>query len=433
MNFKSIILLTFSGLLACNPEKITTQTDRDGVVTQLPFFWKSSISDGIRAEGLNHGYIINENSILCVAMRKSSDPKKYGEYYLQLKDVNTGKNIWIWDDFYKKSIGSLRKSINLYPGKMLLHDGPYDYLINTGSGTTIWKKENKLYSASPYPAFLDDKFYFTANGINPSKENKIQEGIYAGEVSTSNISELVTPKYSEEYAVHKQGLPYYIGSLINIEAFKKDNINYLVVPHVEAGPIVKNSADRSFFGLFNLTQHKWMYERVPLGFHEDGASASVMPVVNSEKVYMTSLNSVSCFDVMSGKKNWEYRLSSDLVTPMDMLLVNNKLLVNCTNAKMYCFDAYTGNVLWEQQSSAIASDLYHQDGVIYWIRTKNLLAVNIETGKVLWDLPSLDDKEENRPDSWHWGFVTGIPAKDGKKGKIFATTNLNLYCFEAIK
>jgi outer membrane protein assembly factor BamB len=96
-------------------------------------------------------------------------------------------------------------------------------------------------------------------------------------------------------------------------------------------------------------------------------------------------------------------------------------------------DTNTGSKLWELQSSAMASDLYHQDGMVYWIRSKNLLAADLATGKNLWDMASLDRKEENRPDSWYGGFVTGIPSKDGKKGKIFATTNLNLYCFEAIR
>jgi outer membrane protein assembly factor BamB len=434
MKTRTLFCVLFSGLLACNPEKITTQTDRDGVVTQLPFIWKSSISDGTLGYGLDHGYVIDEKGVLCLSIRKpSSSQDLIDELYLQLKSVHDGSNLWTWDDFFGKKIGTIRRGIKLYEGKMLIHNGTSDYLIDSKLGKTIWKRKNNLPSSGPQPAFLNDKFFVTSNTLASSNNGRMEEGIFEGDATTGNLRELVKPNYSEEYAIHRPDSEYYIGSLINIEAFTRNNNEYLVVPHVEAGPVVKNTADRSFFGLFNLTQHKWVYERIPLGFHEDGAAASVMPIVDHERVYLTSLNSVACFDLMSGEKIWEYRLSSGGVIPMDMLVAENKLVVNCTNARMYCFDSKNGKNLWTQPSSAIASDLYHQDGIVYWIRTDNLRAVDLETGKMLWDMKSLDKIEENRPDSWYNGFVTGIPSKNGKKGKIFATTSLNLYCFEAIR
>jgi len=53
------IFIIFSGLFSCNPEKITSQNDKDGVITSLPYQWKSRISDGVLGYGLYHGYVIN--------------------------------------------------------------------------------------------------------------------------------------------------------------------------------------------------------------------------------------------------------------------------------------------------------------------------------------------------------------------------------------
>ncbi len=427
-------LLLLSGLLACNPAEVTTQTDQEGVVTQLPHVWKSSISDGkVRSTGLYHGYIIDNRGVLAMAVRKTARPGLYSDSYLQLKDLETGENIWTWDEFHNQSAGSLHNSIGLYPNMMLVHDGPYDYAINTNSGTTIWKKDNMLHSATPYPAFLDQKFYFTANGPTPASKNRVEDGVFVGDVNTGEISELTVPKYSEEYSVSKPGLPYYVGSLIRIEAFKKDNMDYLVVPHVEMGPNIKYNDNRAYFGLYNITQKKWVYERIPLNYPDEGTSTSLKPIVDGDLVYLTSLNSLACFEVMTGKQVWQRKVTDDYTGFNYMIKVGDKLLINGDNATLYCLNAATGSVLWTQKASIITSDLYQQDGVVYYIYTKYLLAVDINSGKLLWDMPSPDIKWEKRGDSWFAGFVAGIPGKDGKKGKIFASTNYNVYCFEAAK
>ena len=82
-------LLFLSGLLSCNPEQVTTQTDKEGVVIQLAPIWKSSISDGELCTGLYHGYIINNRGVLAMAARKSTQSRKYQDNYLQLKDLDT--------------------------------------------------------------------------------------------------------------------------------------------------------------------------------------------------------------------------------------------------------------------------------------------------------------------------------------------------------
>jgi hypothetical protein len=68
---------------------------------------------------------------------------------------------------------------------------------------------------------------------------------------------------------------------------------------------------------------------------------------------------------------------------------------------------------------------------VYYIASQDLLATRVSDGKLLWKLLCPDYYTEKRGDSWFMGFVTGLPGKNGKKGRIFASTNLNVYCFEA--
>ena len=190
---------------------------------------------------------------------------------------------------------------------------------------------------------------------------------------------------------------------------------------------------RGYFGLYNISEKKWVYERIAIRPDQGGASSCLKPIVHNDKVYVTSLTTVGCFELMTGKEIWRRSLTDMFTGFNDFILIDDKLLLNGNNAILYCIDANTGSKRWTQKASSVTSDLYRQDGVVYYIYTKSLLAVDIQTGKLLWDMPSPDIKLENRQDSWFTGFVTGLPAKDGKKGKIFASTNFNVYCFEAEK
>lgn len=52
-------LIILSGLLSCNPDKVSVEEGKDGVVIKKPFVWKSSISDGALSHGLYHAYVVD--------------------------------------------------------------------------------------------------------------------------------------------------------------------------------------------------------------------------------------------------------------------------------------------------------------------------------------------------------------------------------------
>jgi hypothetical protein len=432
MKFFKLFLLCLSGLLACNPDNVATKTDRDGVLIQKPFLWKSSISDGTLAYGLFHGYVIDGKGVLSIALRKSSNPNVYGEFYLQLKDTNTGENIWTWDDFYNKKLDrTLHRSIVVNDGKLLLHDRRADYCINYQTGKTIWKIQRGFFS-SDGPTNVGDNYFIS--GIPPASGalKKIDDSMFMGALDSDKIVEIIKPSYSSEFTSYN-GEETYIGSIYRHKAFLAGIDMMILIPYDEIGPQVKYNNARSYFGLYNLSQKKWIYNRAPLSIEEDGGAPSLMPIVDNDKVYMTSFNSVGCFELMTGKRIWQFRLTTEQMMGLDIIKVGNKLIINGSDGTLYCMDAVNGAMLWSKGSIATNSDLYHQDGIIYGIRGDNLRAYDLQSGKLLWDMPSLDAKVENRLGSIYNGFVTGIPAKNGEKGRIFASTELNVYCFEAIR
>ncbi|WP_171037919.1 outer membrane protein assembly factor BamB family protein [Dyadobacter luticola] len=431
MKLSITFVLMLSGLLACNPDNITTQTDKDGVVTQQPFLWKSSISDGTLAYGLYHGYVIDGKGVLSIAIQKSADPKVYGDFYLQLKDVNTGENIWIWDDFYKKQIErTFHGSIVVNEGKLLLHDRYSDYCINYQTGKTVWKSQRGFFS-SDGPTNIGNNYFIS--GIPPTSKDhkKIDDSMFMGDLNSEKITEVIKPSYSDEFTAYN-GEETYIGSIYRHKAFLVGTETMLLIPYDEIGPQVKYNNTRSFFGLYNYSKNTWVYKRAPLSIEEDGSSPSLMPIIDHDKVFLTSFNSVGCFDLLSGKRIWQYRMTSAQMMGLDIIKAGNKLIINGTDGTIYCMDAGNGAMLWSKASTATNSDLYHQDGILYCIRGDNLRAYDLQNGKLLWDMPSLDARVENNRGSIFNGFVTGIPAQNGRKGRIFVSTELNVYCFEAV-
>jgi outer membrane protein assembly factor BamB len=438
---KSLItyLVLFCGLLSCNPQREPTAKDPDGIITRLPYIWKSALSDQVLGGGLFHGYVIGgkgpgSGGLLCVGLRKSTDPSIPRESYLILKDIKTGENIWVWDDLFGKTlVNILHRSVAVHNDLLLLHDWGADYCINIQTGQTVWKKV-RTFSAALEISTLDNLFYFTALARNSKDSALIKDSFYEGDFMTGEIRELTGPHYSREFSYEVVGR-LAIGTMRSIYALRRNEEDLLVVPFLESGPKAEVNRNRALFGLYSLSNKQWIYDRIPISPADYGGGPGLMPVVVNEKVFLTSLTTASALELSTGKLLWATRVTPLNTGFSDMIVVGNKVILNSDNATLYCLDAQTGHILWTQKSSYISSDLYHQNGVVYYMITQTLNAVDIETGKLLLNMAAPDSREGKTKGeaSWFYGFVTGVEGKDGQKGRIFATTNLNAYCFEALK
>ncbi|PWJ59639.1 putative pyrroloquinoline-quinone binding quinoprotein [Dyadobacter jejuensis] len=436
ISFRIIYILSFCLLFACKQKEINTQKI-DGVVTQLSYIWKSSISstDRIGAD-FYRGYVVNGHGVLCSFKSWSNGQGSTRQSYLVLKNVENGKDIWKWDALVNKRFTRpLKNNVVIHKNNLWIHDGYSDYCLNATTGQSVFQF-TKDFSTIAGITSIEDQIYFVANGRNANQKEQFADSFYQLNTVGSGFTEMDQPPYNQEYSYYNQS-GYYIGSMMNLTAFRHHETDYLVVPYMEMGPpSVVNPAkktNRTFFGLYNLSDRKWAFDRISISFPDEIVTQSNVPIVYDNSVILSCGPFVYAFELFTGKRKWERRLTNAPTSPIDMLLANNVLIVNMGDALLYGVDVSTGKVLWTQKSSGISSDLYHQNGVVYWIPSKNLRAVDLETGKLLWDMPSIDQVQEPGSESVWWGFVTGIPGKNGEKGKIFATSDHYLYCFEAIR
>ncbi|TAH10838.1 MAG: hypothetical protein EAZ14_07265, partial [Runella slithyformis] len=134
----------------------------------------------------------------------------------------------------------------------------------------------------------------------------------------------------------------------------------------------------------------------------------------------------------TGQQIWERGFRGNFLFS-GFLIADGLLVANCEDTYMYGLDPNTGLDLWREKSSGTSTRLVYQDGVVYFSGGGDglLHAVDIQKGKHLWKLQSPDFKKNSG--AYFWGMVAGMPAEGGKKGRIFASTGINVHCYEAVK
>lgn len=351
-----------------------------------------------------------------------------------VKRVGDGSTVWCWNDRFNSSEAATIFDYNITTaGDWLLYNyGPRSYCINQQTGQTIWRKEwgggisNMLTTTS-----LGTHFYFTGTPPELYTQKRFEESLYQGDLASGTLRLLASlPTLPGQLLRDPSGYDW-IGRGRRITPTVVGADTLLLVSHdLPDTKAANKTTSTGYLSLYNLRKRSWVYERMPLLLTNTEEGVGNYSIIAGGKVYLAINMWVGCFELMTGKRLWMKRLTDNSLFS-DLMLTDGKLLANGQDAKLYCLDPQTGATLWTQQSSGIGSKLYSQAGVVYYIASKDLLATDLMTGRLLWKLDCPDSYTENRSDSWFMGFVTGQAGQGGRKGRIYASTNLNVYCFEA--
>jgi outer membrane protein assembly factor BamB len=146
------------------------------------------------------------------------------------------------------------------------------------------------------------------------------------------------------------------------------------------------------------------------------------PAVCDERVYIASLNGrVVCINDSTGKQIWNVLLDTDIMIQSSPVIVGERLYISCTNeypsvnkSKLYCLNVEDGAVAW-YNSTQNAKDISPAvvDGKVYGAGVGNLLSCfDALTGDVLWQ----SDKQ----------ITTGHPVV--VNNNIFGSSDVSVYC-----
>ena len=159
-----------------------------------------------------------------------------------------------------------------------------------------------------------------------------------------------------------------------------------------------------------------------------------MPEIIDGKIYQNIGKFATCNNITTGELIWRRELDGPgsfggvLISEPD-----NKMIISTLSGskKTYGLDLETGNISWITTTTGNNGQPYALNGVAYFTSNGDgkLHALDIATGDYIWKIDSPDDSSNNS----FRGELTGIPGKNGEKGRIFTSSFLNAFCFEAAR
>ena len=423
---KSLFIVGFLvlGVFSCHKQEDSV-FDSTGVVIKLPQLWKTSLStNGALVEVVSEAQVVNSRGNFLVGANRNNNR------YLVSLNAATGQIEWEWGDLLPASANAtIKDPLSINEGDYYQKDdritflhGGNTYCLNLLNGATLWKHQQNLLR-SPQVGGIGD-LYFNA-GYSPASSQG--DGLYMGIIWTGNPEkERIKPPYDSTGKQDSSGQHGWIKRIIPL-TLQQDTLVCILY----MDPALRGYQYRSAMGLYNLTKSTWIYSRSSL--NQPSATTNITHAkLYQNKVYHASGRSLHCHDLMTGREIWTKSFAQGFGSS-GFIIAGGKLFANCEDTYTYCLDPQTGQQLWQEKSSGTSSPISYLNEVIYFLGGGDgrLHAIDATNGKHLWQIVSPD--ETLNAGAWFYGTCTVLPAKEGRKGRVMATTGLSAYCYEAIR
>lgn len=416
-------------LIGCNPKSIETKTDAQGVTIQLPPVWRSSIAanDKYIAEDIDVP-VVSEQGVLFPKSKPPLAGQPRQHICMVLKNRQTGEDVWEWDDFDQayQNVYIIKSYQDDFSNIYYWGDGSRGYGIDMKTGRTAWKKVYKEYWAG-VPRVASKGYFYVPLNSKENYNNAIwKPKLYVGTLEEGSVEPFISPTYSASVGQPGGGYKQNFTGINGVRVITLNNEPHLLFDYYDAThPTLYWYIPR--ISLYNLTQKKFVYEGLPMKDAGYLLAVNGHLQINNGKVYDAMARFTVCHDLLTGKQLWERAFGS--LTDYQ-LAFEDKLMTYISDGSIYCLNADTGQTLWRKEG-VVQSNFAHLNGVVYFAASKALWACEASTGKVLWKLES-PDRSQNSSAVFK-GFVAAVGGKGGQKGRIYAHTGLNAYCYEAIR
>ena len=415
------VLILFLMSCACKKQEMETgiQTDAQGVTIALPALWKSSVSkDGTLAYGVTTSVVHNGN-VLCSGGEKGGKP--LGNQSLVMKDSETGKDLWKWDDKLTTFEALYVSTPYQHEKYLVFQGGPRGYCLDLSDVRTVFQNTQGNQMRDVVKGFQD--IFFLTGNVPESEQGQFEfdHWIFQGSFKSNIYIPIIRPPYSRKF-VRRIPAGNVVGEASAPHPFVQGNDTLIAFAYWEPATVEK---DDYFLGLFNLSKKKWVYDRKSI------PGAWRTPYATGGNIVFESVGSVFCYRISDGETVWRNTSFQQNTGFDDLIIAENKLIGNNSDTYLYALDLETGKTLWKEKSNGSTSQLVYMDGVVYYVGGMVLHAVEVATGKHLWRLKSPDVAVNQG--AFFFGFVAAVPGKNGKKGHIIANTGLNVYCYEAAR
>ena len=399
-------------------EELPVLADAQGVITSMPYQWKTSLSeDGRLIYGTLSPTIQYDEHILFASQGEGKNGNK-----LSMLSIATGEIRWQWDDFFdiQKNFFDIRH-LQQYENHLVFQEGRQFYHLDLANGTAL-QKEEREYVADRMGGLGET--YFVAGNFLLNQEGLYEGAVFDGSVIEQTNELLISPDFTRSHA----GAGQEVGIVGSVVPFEEEDGDILLI-YDYSDP--KEQGANTYIGLFNYSKKVSIYDKKPLAL-DIASYGSGVPIIYDNKIYCAPGRSIICLDLYTGEKIWEKRFNEGF-TFSGFIIEEDRVFANCEDTYLYALDPETGQQLWKEKSSGTSSPISYLSGILYFVGGGDglLHAVEAGSGKHLWRLHS-PDLEENEG-AWFKSDVRVVPPKESEKGKVLVSSYLSAFCYEAAR
>jgi|GEM_PF-6428390 len=408
-----LVIFILFPFLSCKKEDLVK--DGTGAVIKKAYKWKKPLTENQWIWSGDIQVPIYEDKYI-TATQFEANAK------LAALDIFTGETVWEWDDYLgidRDTVFLSLKKPYYYENILIFQKGPRSYCIDLATGQTVWKRTDD----QSFQTYLTGtgKEFLSRGTDGPDTMGYEIEYDYLGNINTGEKYPLDPPDFElilnnpAQIGIRSTG-----GNL-----FEANGKQYFLSTYAK---FAEQWSALPFLALYNRTDSKWEYAEKQLLFKHWTSVVSNFPVI-ADGMVVTSIGNHICANALwTGDSIW----ARDCGGNFDyggFLVIDGRIYAMAEAKALYCLDLYTGAVIWKQDYDGLGttSRMSTLNGVLYFSSggSGTLMAVDMATGKIIWNLES--------PDGESYKEVAVWPGRDGKKPLILTATYQNAYCYEAVR
>ncbi|MEZ4773426.1 MAG: PQQ-binding-like beta-propeller repeat protein [Bacteroidia bacterium] len=320
-------------------------------------------------------------------------------------DKNTGEEKWFWTDIHpdSRAVGPLNFQYS-YNGVLGYSTRGPVFGVEIESGNVLWtntdyvdgRRENKGFSNVLINGFEEPQ---------PGKEHKIHLGI--ADIEKGDWKIAVSLLGTE---IWRPDITDFTGQVLP----GGDTVLYLTGTWYRPDSIIATG----FLKGWNITADTMLFD------FENIESAGYLQL--HEDFLLDGGFSLRCYDRQTGVLRWQRNIPNGVGTS-GVVITGDKVLVNDGDnfaQKLHLFDIETGSRIWQSEVIETYSRLVVHKGVIYATGDRELKAINLEDGKLLWSIPSPHAKTISG------AFFAPVVAIDPKTDRLFTSDYVYAMCYQ---
>ena len=352
-------ILLFTAALFCFAQCNKGSTPEDPNNTSTPkLVWRKPLTDVL---SLTLNPFIVGNKI--IYSKTNGDVKP-----LVVFDKNTGDRLWEWSDFQgtsKRFYDEFYTSNNV----LAATSGAKVYGIDLTTGKTNWVSNSPETGSNDLGGIGSHVFHLQKATVNGKLNTSLKD------IDINSGAE----KTLWQFTTNDDFQPGFDKPLSIVDS-KGDTLLYFVLGGYTYLP--KDSA-RWQMVCYNLSKKQQQYQTTfYYGIYRGGGGA---PVIANGKIYVTMGSYVMCLNQSDGKFLWETPRQQN--NRIGFLTIEDNKIFVCNESKgVLCFNADTGNLIWENaETGSFSSRIAYLNGVVYFTNYGDgyLHAFEANTGKRL--------------------------------------------------